>query len=156
VSAGFELHPTAVAYGPVRKSLDMHPGVRKGSIDDSSYANEIDRSVRGADRGTDVEFQLSIGYQLLVDDEGGYAVVWEGRIAMLSALDEGIATRLLLSAIAQCPSGATVDVSWITAEQQWAVRAVASAGVPIRIHEAIMMRNKWQPQLPYLPNGIFG
>jgi hypothetical protein len=92
----------------------------------------------------------------LVDDEGGYAVVREGRIAMLSALDEAIATRLLLSAIAQCPSGATVDVSWITAEQQWAVRAVASAGVPILIHEAIMMRNERQPQLPYLPNGIFG
>lgn len=156
VSAGFELHPTAVAFGPARKAINVPPGVRWGSIDDSGTVRDIDRSVRGADRGSDIEFQLSIGYRLLVDDEGGYAIVREGRVAMLSALDEGIATRLLLSTIAQCPSEATVDVSWITAEQQWAVRALASAGVPIRIHEAIVMRNGWQPQLPYLANGIFG
>jgi GNAT superfamily N-acetyltransferase len=156
VSAGFDLHPTAVAYGPVRKAVDMQAGVRKGSLDDLRCVNDIDRAVRGADRRGDVEFQLSIGYQLLVDDVGGYAIIRGGRLAMLSALDEGIATRLLLSAIAQCPPGAPVDVSWITAEQQWAVRAVAVAGVPIRIHEGIMMRNGWQPRLPYLANGIFG
>jgi hypothetical protein len=39
-------------------------------------------------------------------------------------------------------------VSWITADQLWAVRAVAEAGVPIRVHESIMMRGSWRPTLP--------
>jgi hypothetical protein len=46
-------------------------------------------------------------------------------------------------------------VSRITPEQQWAIRALASAGVPIYVHQSIMMRGK-EPELPYLANGIFG
>ena len=53
VSAGFDLHPTAVAYGPVRKAVDMQAGVRKGSLDDLRYVSDIDRAVREADNKFD-------------------------------------------------------------------------------------------------------
>jgi GNAT superfamily N-acetyltransferase len=156
ISAGFDLHPTSVAYGPARAAVPMPVHVREGTLDDMNHVCEVDRRVRGSDRGSDVDFQLSLGYHLLIDDNGGYAVVRHGRVAMLSALGEEVATDLLVSAIARCPTDLPVDVSWITPEQQWAVRAISKAGVPIHIHGAIMMRNDWQPRLPYLPNGIFG
>ena len=156
VRAGFELHPTATAFGLARNTVERQPGVRGGTADDIEQANGIDRAVRGTDRGTDLEFQLSLGNGLLVDDSGGYAVVRGGRVAMLSALDQDIATRLLLAAIARCEKGVPVDVSWITAEQQWAIRTLTRAGVPIHVHESIMMRGGWQPALPYLAHGIFG
>ena len=156
VSAGFELHPTATAFGPVGKPIHPQVGIREGSVADTNYVHDIDRTVRGADRGTDIEFQLSVGCQLLIDEEGGYAVIRKGNIAMLSALDENAATRLLLAGFAKCPPESPAGVGWITGDQQWAVRAVAKAGIPIYVHEAILMRGRWQPKLPYLPNGIFG
>lgn len=155
VSAGFELHPTATAFGPVRRHIEPPPGVREGSIDDIDQVNEIDGSVRGSDRGTDVEFQLGSGCRLLID-EGGYVVIRGGNVVLLAALEEDIATRLLLAALATCPQESPANVGWITTEQQWAVRTVTKAGVPLHVHESIMMRGGWQPRLPYLPSGIFG
>jgi hypothetical protein len=58
--------------------------------------------------------------------------------------------------IIRCPADEVVDVSWITAEQQWAVRALADAGVSLQVHESVMMRGAWQPTRPYLAHGIFG
>ena len=75
---------------------------------------------------------------------------------MLSATTEDIAVRLLLDALARCPTGEPVNVSWMTARQQWALRTLAMAGVSIQVHESIMTRGPWEPRPPYLPNGIFG
>ena len=97
-----------------------------------------------------------LGYQLLIDDEGGYVIARGGRVAMLSALTEDIAVRLLLDVLARCPAGEPVTVNWMTSRRQWALRTLAMAGVSIQVHESIMTRGRWEPELPYLPNGIFG
>ena len=156
IAAGFDLHPAAVAYGPLRKAVTPPPGVREGGAGDLSIVNEIDLAVRGADRGTDVEWLVSVGNSLLLHEDGGYAVTRGGRVLMLAALGEAAATELLLSAFSRCPAGEPADVSWILPEQQWAIRAAGGAGVPIRIHESVMMRGPWQPELPYLASGLFG
>jgi hypothetical protein len=77
-------------------------------------------------------------------------------LALLAAADEPMATHLLEAMIIRCPADEVVDVSWITAEQQWAVRALADAGVSLQVHESVMMRGAWQPTRPYLAHGIFG
>ncbi len=156
VSAGFELHPIATAFGEARGSARRPSGIREGSADDLERTSQIDRMVRGTDRGTDLAFLLDTGSRLLVDEDGGYAVVDGGRVAMLSALDEDVATGLLLATVAECPLGEPVEVDWITARQQWAIRALNRLGVPLQIHQSIMMRGAWQPESPYLPHGIFG
>jgi|ERR1035437_1851963 hypothetical protein len=156
ISAGFAIHPTAAAYGAVRKPVYRQDSVREGSLIDMEIVNDVDTEVRGSGRGSDVEFQLSLGYQLLIDEEGGYAIIRRGRVAMLSALNEDIATRLLLDAVSRCPENDPVDVSWMTSRQQWALRTLALAGVSIHVHESIMTRGSWEPRPPYLPNGIFG
>ncbi len=156
VTAGFELHPATTAFGQARAVVSKPVSVREGTIDDLDHTSEIDRTVRGTDRGTDIEFMLSVGNRLLIDENGGYVLTSGGRVAMLSALDEDIAIDLLLAAIAQCRSGEPVDVGWITARQQWAIRALTQQGVPLHVHQSVMMRGGWQPELPYLANGIFG
>jgi GNAT superfamily N-acetyltransferase len=157
VQAGFELHPTVVAYGPVRRMPAPPPEVRVGTVDDLTIVDEVDRTVRGFTRGPDIGHLLGAGCQLLLDEDGGgYAVIRGPRLALLSAADEPTATHLLEAMIIRCPADEVVDVSWITAEQQWAVRALADAGVSLQVHEAVMMRGAWQPTRPYLAHGIFG
>jgi GNAT superfamily N-acetyltransferase len=156
VRAGFTLHPAATAHGPVRRPVARQPGVRDGSLDDLGIVDGVDAEVRGSVRRSDVGFLLSLGSELLVDEDGGYALVRGGRLSMLAALDEEIAVRLLLDAVSRSQGHGTVDVSWLTAGQQWAVRTLALAGVPIHVHESIMVRGRWEPRHPYLPNGIFG
>jgi GNAT superfamily N-acetyltransferase len=154
--AGFAIHPTATAFGPVRRPVSGQDSVRVGSTSDLGVVDSVDREVRGTSRSSDVEFQLGLGYQLLVDEEGGYAVVRGGRIAMLAALTEEVAVRLLLDAVARCPADAPVEVNWMTSRHQWAIRTLAMAGVSIHVHESVMTRGPWEPVLPYLPSGIFG
>ena len=156
VTAGFDLHPTAAAFGPVRRAVEAPAGIRVGTAADLAQVNAVDRTVRGSERQADIEYLLSVGAQLLIDPDGGHAAVRGGRVATLSAVNEAIGTGLLLAAFSRCSPGDEVGVSWITAEQGWAVRAAVSAGVTVEVHGAIMMRGPWQPALPYLANGAFG
>lgn len=157
LSAGFELHPTAAGYGPIRRPIINPTGIRSGSAADDTVVRSIDLRVRGVDRDGDVTFLVNSGYQLrLADDDRGYVVAQNGRVAMLSALDEDAAGRLLRAVISGCPTGEPVDVSAITAQQQWAFAPLMEAGVSLRVDGSVMMRGAWQPTLPYLASGGFG
>jgi GNAT superfamily N-acetyltransferase len=157
-SAGFDLQPSAVASGPVRRPVDVPPGIRDGSMDDLGTVDAVDRRVRGGTRSLDIQFQLGCGARLLLSDEddAGYALVRRGFVWALTATTEAVARRLLYAALAQVPDGESVSVSWITARQQWAVRVLVAAGVSLSVHEAVMTRGPWEPGLPYLASGIFG
>ncbi len=155
-SAGFDLQPSAVGNGPVRHRVDVPPGVRIGSVDDMDTVDAVDRQVRGGTRRVDIEFQLRSGADLLMADGEGYALVRQGGVWALAATTEAAASRLLQAAVARLPEGAPINVSWITARQQWAVRVLVDAGVSLFVHEAVMTRGPWEPEHPYLASGIFG
>lgn len=156
VLAGFDLHPAVVAAGPRRRPVERQSGIRQGDRTDLDHVDQVDEVVRGGTRRGDIEFQLAQGCRLLVDPEGGYALVRHGRIVTLAGTTEALATRLLVHAMAECLPDEPVEASWITAGQQWAIRALADAGVPFGVHGAVMTRGGWNPSRPYLPNGIFG
>lgn len=155
-SAGFDLHPTAVGYGPARKQVASPDGVALGSAADLGLVDAVDRAARGSIRTEDVAFQLDDGCELLFDDDRGYVLVRGGMVLSLAAVDEGTARRLLSAAVARCPTGESVNVSWITARQQWAVQVLVAACVSLYVHEGVMTRGPWEPDRPYLPSGIFG
>jgi GNAT superfamily N-acetyltransferase len=155
-SAGFNLQPSAVGSGPVRRRVEAPTGVRVGSIDDISTVDAVDVEVRGGARREDIEFQLRGGAELLVADGDGYALVRHGWLWALTATNEPVASRLLQAALARLPDGAPINVPWITARQQWAVRVLVEAGVSLSVHEAVMTRGPWEPELPYVASGIFG
>jgi GNAT superfamily N-acetyltransferase len=77
--AGFSLQPTLMAGGKVRReSLPAGLKAREGTAADLELAAKVDRLVRGAPHGPDLEFMLRTGSRLLVAEGSsgqGYAVV---------------------------------------------------------------------------------
>ena len=156
--AGFTLLPTLVASGEVRrKSVPAGLKAREGTEADLELAAGVDRLVRGAPHGPDLEFMLGTGPRLLVADGPagtGYAVVWEGSPALLAATTPEVATDLLWSCLAES-GGSNVEVPWISGQQGWAVPVVLQAGLSLSPAGPICVRGELGPLTPYLPSGPF-
>ena len=156
--AGFSLQPTLMASGKVRReSLPAGLRAREGTHTDLDLAARVDRTVRGAPHGPDLEFILRTGSRLLVAEgpEGsGYAVVWEGSPGLLAATTPEAATDLLWSCLAES-DGDDVEVHWITSTQNWALPVVLKAGLSLSPAGPICVRGELGPLTPYLPSGPF-
>jgi hypothetical protein len=80
--AGFDLRPTLMAGGKVRRdSLPAGLRAREGTAEDLLLAAEVDRPLRGAAHGPDLQFMLQTGCRLFVAERRagrGYALLWEG------------------------------------------------------------------------------
>jgi GNAT superfamily N-acetyltransferase len=156
--AGFSLRPTLMASGRVRReSLPAGLKAREGMEADLELAAEVDRLVRGAAHGPDLEFMLRFGSRLLVAErpEGtGYAVVFEGSPALLAATTPGLAADLLWSCLAEC-DGDSAEVHWITDSQNWALPVVLGAGLSLSPAGPICVHGELGPLMPYLPSGPF-
>lgn len=153
--AGFALHPVLEAAGPVRRPPPWPPAVRSGGAGDRPLTERIDRVVRGAPHGSDVEASLGQGSRLLVLPDRGYALVADGTVRLLAALDPEAAQELLRAALAGTPAGADAEVDWIGAEQQWALPVVLDAGLALRPGSAIFRRGDTGTFTPYLPSGAW-
>lgn len=156
--AGFSLLPSLTASGKVhRESLPANLKTREGAQTDLELAARVDRTVRGAPHGPDLEFMLGIGSRLLVADsrEGiGYAIVAEGSPAILAATTPETATDLLWACLAD-GDGDDVEVSWITEDQNWALPVALGAGLSLSPAGPICARGELGPLTPYLPSGPF-
>jgi GNAT superfamily N-acetyltransferase len=156
-AAGFELRPAFAAYGPVRR--DALAGgasrVRPGDERDLALAAAVDLEVRGATHGADIAHSLEHDADLLVHDDGGYALVG-ARPMLLAARSPEIAASLLRAALLHLPPDAPGDMSWITGEQQWAIRVALDAGLELVPHGPVALRGFDRMPAPYLPNGAFG
>ncbi|MCU1429685.1 MAG: GCN5-related N-acetyltransferase [Actinomycetia bacterium] len=154
--AGFDLHPAFAAHGIVDQSrLPASPAVRAGSPEDAGLIASIDQEVRGAAHGGDLDALLGEGGQLLVHDDGGYAVVSD-RPRLVAARSDDIASALLVAALRRAPSATPVDVGWITAPQQWALRVLLDAGLELFPLGPVALRGFDRPPAPYLPSGAYG
>jgi ribosomal protein S18 acetylase RimI-like enzyme len=156
--AGFSLQPTLLASGKVRReSLPAGLKTRDGTDADLDLAARVDRTVRGAPHGPDLEFLLQTSSRLLVTEgpEGsGYALVLEGSPALLAATTPETATDLLWTCLAEC-DGSDVEVHWITGTQNWALPVVLGAGLSLSPAGPICVRGELGPLTPYLPSGPF-
>jgi GNAT superfamily N-acetyltransferase len=129
-------------------------GVRTGTVDDVPFTAEVDRFVRGAAHGSDIEAMLAMKHRLLIAEQRGYAVFGgDGQVRLVAAYDEAAASDLLRAALARIEE-ATVE--WLTARQQWAVRVCVEAGLELRTgHGAVFTDGDVGPFHPYLPNGAY-
>jgi GNAT superfamily N-acetyltransferase len=156
--AGFDLLPTLMAGGTARReSLPAGLKVREGTKDDLQLAAEVDRLLRGAAHGPDLEFMLQTGCRLFVAERRsgmGYAVGWEGSPAIVAATTPEVAADLLWFCLAES-SSAEVEVRWITGAQNWAVPVVLQAGLSLSPAGPICVRGDLGPLTPYLPSGPF-
>jgi hypothetical protein len=49
-----------------------------------------------------------------------------------------------------------VEVNWMTAAQQWAIRTTLDVGLELHPVGPVMTRGLSGPPAPYLPSGAFG
>ncbi len=157
-SAGFSLHPVVVGWGTVRPgAVCGDPRVRHGGDRDLDTVDAVDRVVRGSARRVDITAMLKEpGVRLLLLEDRGYAVAKDDRIVTLGARDEEAATALLTTALAETGEGAVVEVNWVTAPQQWAIRTLVGSGVELHPYGPMMVRGRSGPPSPYLPSGGYG
>ncbi|MFZ0248589.1 MAG: GNAT family N-acetyltransferase [Acidimicrobiales bacterium] len=160
---GFTLHPVVTAWGAIRPGTVTRPAdvvryepdeVGERELD---VVDAIDREVRGSARSVDVVAMLAQpGNRLLLHGDQGYAVAKDERIVTLGARQEESAALVLRAMLAEAPAGETIEVNWLTAGQQWAVREVVAAGIELRPYGPVMVRGMDGPPRPYIPSGGFG
>jgi hypothetical protein len=156
-NAGFDLHPALMAGGIMRGRVQRDEWVRRGETDDLALVDAIDRDRRRSTRAIDIALMLGEpGNRLLVVEDAGYAVAQDERVVTLGARDEDTAVALLQTALAEAPAGANVEVGWVTARQQWAIRTLVRAGIDLHPYGAVMVRGMDGPPSPYIPSGGFG
>jgi GNAT superfamily N-acetyltransferase len=157
-TAGFELHPSMDASGTLRPDRPAAPPtVRTGGVDDLALADAVDRAVRGSARTADLLHELERNSStLLLDGDRAYAVATPSRVVTLAGRDEGAAAGVLAAAFDLAPPGGVYEVGWITAPQQWAVRATLAAGLSLHPRGPVMVRGMDGPPAPYLPSGGLG
>lgn len=157
-SVGFSFHPAVMGWGTVRPGTAYaDPRVRLGDDRDLVTVDAVDRGVRGSARSVDVVAMLKEpGSRLLLVDDRGYAVAKDDRIVTLGAGDEDAATALLKTALSEMGEGVLVEVGWLTAKQQWAIRALVDCGVELHPVGPMMVRGLPGPPAPYIPSGGYG
>jgi predicted N-acetyltransferase YhbS len=157
VRAGFDLHP-AVRITPRQEHTTRDDAaLRIGTLAarDLDAVDEIDHAVRKSTRRIDVTYWLNNDVQLVLHDEGGYALFGPNRVVALCARSEEVASELLHAALCGYPDEINRSVAWIVAEQQWAFAQAASDKATLEVHGAVMTRGMHAMPHPYLPNGLF-
>ncbi|MGZ6826895.1 MAG: hypothetical protein ACXVGH_08880, partial [Mycobacteriales bacterium] len=156
--AGFALHPTYTAHGPVdRARLTAVTGVRAGDWQrDGDLVDAVARATRGATVAPDLPYLDGLGLPLVVvDDAGGrgFAVLRSTGQTWVAATTDDAARRLLLTSLAEATEDA--EVLWLGAGQQWAIDVCLDARLSLRAGASVCLRG--QPSMsPYLPNGALG
>jgi GNAT superfamily N-acetyltransferase len=152
--AGFDLHPAVAASGGPR-DLESDPEVRRFTPDDHALAAAVDRAVRGAPHGADLDALAAGGCELFTYPERGYAVLRGAEVITIAAFDDEAAAALLRTVLVRAPGKGGVEVAWLTAGQQWAIDVVVAAGLELRAGGAVFLRGDVGPFRPYLPGGAY-
>ena len=154
---GLDLRPCVAAAGIVdRGRLPASDGVEEAGPEGIPVADAIGRAVRGAGHGIDLEvFLRDRGTRLLLVEDRAFAVVRGERVMLVAGLDEPASTRVLNGAFAATPPGATVSVDFLTAGQDWAVRACLDAGLVLSPDGPLFTGGDLGPMRPYIPSGAY-
>jgi GNAT superfamily N-acetyltransferase len=154
---GLDLRPCVSAAGIVnRDRLPGANGVTDAGPGGIPVADAIGRAVRGAGHGVDLEVALrEDGTRLLLVEDRAFVFVRGARIMLLAGLDEPAATHALNAGLLATPPGATVTVDFLTAGQDWAVRAGLDAGLTLSPDGPFFTAGDLGPLRPYVPSGAY-
>lgn len=151
---GLAMSPAVAAHGKPRGVGPSHR-VRPGDDGDLALIATIDREVRGAAHGSDIDALRRAGGELLVHPGRGYAIATQGDAKLVAALDREAAEDLLHSALAGSGDG-PARVLWMTSEQQWAIDLCVRAGLKLDLgFGAVMRAGHCGTYRHYLPSGIY-
>jgi GNAT superfamily N-acetyltransferase len=154
---GLDLRPCVAAAGiPDRSRLATDGDVRDAGADGIALADAIGRAVRGAGHGVDLPVALQDpGARLLLVEDRAFALVRQSQITLVAGLDDAAATRALNAALAAMPPGATASVDFLTAGQDWAIRACLDVGLALSPDGPFFTGGDLGPLRPYVPSGAY-
>jgi hypothetical protein len=150
---GLDLHPMLMATG-TPEGVVAPDDFREGTADDIAFCETVDRFARGGGRRSSIETQLEMRQALYILPERGYAVLHEGVLSTLAALDDAGAAAILRGVLSHV-TGPT-RVTNLTAAQQWAVPVLLEAGLEIKVADGpVFLGGDVGGFHPYLPSGAF-
>ncbi len=152
--AGFALHPTVFATG-TPDGVTASPEVRPFEPGDHAMAAAVDRAVRGAAHGADLDALATSGCELLAFPDRGYAVHSNGTVKTLAAFDDAAAAALLRTVLAGIADGGEAEVEWMTSIQQWAIDVAVAARLELHPGGGVFLRGETGAFRPYLPGGAY-
>lgn len=154
--AGFRLVPALGAFGAVKRgAIPKLASVRAGDDVDLDLVAAIDRELRGAAHGLDIDVMRAHGSELLIVEDRGYALHRGGTVMLLGARDPSAARDLLWASLAGSEPGAEVVAMFLTGDQDWAWDVLVAAGLQIEPSGPVCVRGELGTLAPYIPNGSY-
>jgi GNAT superfamily N-acetyltransferase len=155
-----------------RTGLPIRPCVAAAGIPDLSRAPDVDdfveageaglpladaigRELRGAGHGRDIPVPMAHGARLLVYEDRTFAVARASNLIMLGARDEPAAQHVLWAVFATAGPGATVNVDFLTAGQDWALPVCLDARLALSPDGPMFAGGTLGPLAPYIPSGAY-
>jgi GNAT superfamily N-acetyltransferase len=153
--AGFDLRPCVSLTGLVRDRPAAPAAVRDGDRSDLPWVDAVARTVRGAGYDGDLAWWLDAGAVLRCVPERGWAISRGPKVGALLATDEEAAELLLTAHLAAVAPGESAELLFVSAGQDWAVRAGLRAGLVLTPDGPIFTRGALGTLAPWIPSGMF-
>jgi GNAT superfamily N-acetyltransferase len=118
-------------------------------------ADAIGRELRGAGHGRDLPVPMAHGARLLVFEDRAFALARGSNVILLGARDEQAAQHMLWGLFVTGPAGATVNVDFLTAGQDWALPVCLDARLPLSPDGPMFAGGALGPLAPYIPSGAY-
>jgi hypothetical protein len=98
---------------------------------------------------------MAHGARLLVFEDRAFAVARGSNLIMLGARDVPAAQHTLWAVFATGGPGATVNVDFLTAGQDWALRVCLDARLSLSPDGPMFAGGSLGPLAPYIPSGAY-
>jgi GNAT superfamily N-acetyltransferase len=154
--SGLAIRPCVAAAGiPDVSRAPSVDGVVEAGEAGIALADAIGRELRGAGHGRDLRVPMAHGARLLVFEDRAFALARGSNIILLGARDEQAAQRMLWALFVGGPPGATVNVDFLTAGQDWALPVCLDARLLLSPDGPMFAGGELGPLAPYIPSGAY-
>jgi GNAT superfamily N-acetyltransferase len=154
--SGLPIRPCVAAAGiPDLARAPALDGVEEAGEAGIGIADAIGRALRGAGHGRDLPVAMAHGARLLVYEDRAFALARGGNIIMIGARDDEAAQRMLWALLVTAGPGATVNVDFLTAGQDWALPVILDARLALSPDGPMFAGGALGPLAPYIPSGAY-
>jgi GNAT superfamily N-acetyltransferase len=153
---GLPIRPCVAAAGipDLERAPDVDDVVEAGEAG-LEMADAIGRELRGAGHGRDLPVPMAHGARLLLFEDRAFAVTRGSSLIMRGARDEPAAQHALWAVFATGGPGATVNVDFLTAGQDWALPVCLDARLSLSPDGPMFAGGALGPLSPYVPSGAY-
>jgi GNAT superfamily N-acetyltransferase len=154
--SGLPIRPCIAAAGipDLERAPDVDDVIEAGEAG-LAVADAIGRELRGAGHGRDLPVPMAHGARLLLYEDRAFAVARGSNLIVLGARDEPAAQHMLWAVFAGAGPGATVNVDFLTAGQDWALPVCLDARLWLSPDGPMFAGGALGPLAPYIPSGAY-